>query len=108
MIVNSISFKANPIQKSTKVVKDTVDKVPGFHDYVGAKTIFPSKVAKAAEEANKKALAQLTEDTVEFTNARLPHGNGIASDADEFIQLNKEYAAAQNKTPVVHGVEIKE
>ena len=128
MNLNTISFKANPIpEKGAKVaqaaVKAAKEELPAFHDYVGSRTVFPSKVTKAAEEANAKARELISPivdtpfnhrapinvtkagDTVEFTNVRAPHDVG-AKEVDEFTQLNKMYAEAQDKETIIYGKNI--
>jgi len=112
MIANNISFKANPIQKkgteaAQTAAKTIKDKLPGFHDYVGSRTVFPPETTKAAEAANELAKkANRTEDVVEFTNPRAPHAEGITKEMDEFTRLNKMYADAQDKPTIINGKEI--
>lgn len=107
MIANNISFKANPNQKeSTKAAKKMAENLPGFHDYVSARTVFSPKVTKAAEEANELAKkANLAEDTVDFVNHRA--ATEITEEVDEYTKLNKMYADAQDKPTIINGKEVK-
>lgn len=115
MIANNISFKANPIIKkgtadlaaeATKKIKD----LPDFHDYVGAKTIFPPEATKAAEKINDELLnaakkSSQTEAADVFVNHRA--ATEVTEEMDEFTKLNKMYADAQDKPTIINGKEVK-
>lgn len=114
MIANNISFKANPIQKkSTQIAQATIDvakkELPGFHDYVGAKTIFPPEATKAAEKINDELLNVAKKSQTETTDVFVNHraATEITEEMDEFTKLNKMYADAQDKPTIINGKEVK-
>ena len=114
MIANNISFKANPIQKkSTQIAQATIDaakkELPGFHDYVGAKTIFPPEATKAAEKINDELLNVAKKSQTETTDVFVNHraATEITEEIDEFTKLNKMYADAQDKPTIINGKEVK-
>lgn len=113
MITNNISFKANPIiKKGTDLATEATKKMkdlPDFHDYVGARTVFNTKVAKAAEEANNELLNATKKAQTEVTDTFVNHRGAteVTEEIDEFTQLNKMYADAQDKPTIINGKEVK-